>query len=512
MKKSLLVAVLTQRTPLAAVLALAVGFPAHAQNELTNFTSTGRGGAVNAFATEFQALGINPANLGRATGVKVAFTIGEFGVGMSSQTAPRSVFNDYIFNTEKQFPRNPDGTDVGSSNANPIGPERQKVINAFTGKNVANVQMDFTALAISYYHPTIGGFAINTRYRMIGSADLSKNAAEMIFAGNNATIIREGLTKGGEFPKVSAALKDTRIQIQAVQEFNIGYGRQLFEGEGMTLSGGIGYRYLRGIGILDVQSDGKTLSAYGALSPVFDASYPTSLIQTAQFGYKTDAGTSAKFPSVGSGNAIDIGLAATVAGKYHLSASVVDIGKMTWKANSVSIIDQQLQPFGQTPDELEFNGDYNGPITYNFWKSMKRFQVNSDGQTSPFQYQAAGERKVSLPTRMRLGAGTDFGEKLSVGIDGLLPFDNKIAGSYRSALIGAGVTYKPVSWLHLSTGLSGGGGFGTSVPLGIAIVTKSYEGGLATRDITGYFGEEKPYLSLVGGFLRFKIGKPQNDM
>ncbi len=510
MKKSLLVALLTQRAPLAAALALAVGLPAHAQNELTNFTSTGRGGAVNAFATEFQALGINPANLGRATGVKVAFTLGEFGVGMSSQTAPRSVFNDYIFNTEKEFARK-DGVDEGVTPNNPISPERQKIINAFTGENVANVQMDFTAFAISYYNPKFGGIAINTRYRMIGSADLNKNAAEMIFAGNNATVIREGLAKGGNFPLVSAALKDTRIQIQAVQEFNIGYGRQLFEGEGMTLSAGIGYRYLRGIGILDVQSDGKTLSAYSALSPVFDASYPTSLIQVPQFGYKTDAGTSAKFPSVGSGSAIDIGLAATVAGKYHLSASVVDIGKMTWKGNSVSIVDQELQKFGQDDDESA-DGNYTGPITYNFWKSMKRFQVNSKDYSSPFQYQAAGERKVDLPTRMRLGAGTDFGEKLSVGIDGLVPFDNKIAGSYRSALIGAGVTYKPVPWLHLSTGVSGGGGFGTSIPLGIAIVSKTYEGGLATRDVLGYFGEENPYLSLVGGFLRFKIGKPQTDM
>ncbi|MBC7448949.1 MAG: hypothetical protein H7330_12910 [Hymenobacteraceae bacterium] len=492
-------------------LALAAALPGFAQNELSNFTATGRGGAINALATEYQALGINPANLGRATGVKVAFTVGEFGASLSSRTASRTIFNNYVFNTEKQFPRNQDGSDLGATATNPIGPERQKVIDAFTGENVAITQSDVTPFAISYYNPTIGGIAINTRYRMLGSADLNRNAAELILAGNNATIIREA-RRTGTFPLVAEALKGTHLQIQAVQEFNIAYGRRVFEGEGVEVSLGLGFRFIRGIGILDVRSDGKTLSAYGALSPVFDAEYPVAIAHDAGFNQKTSDGSSAKFPSVGSGSAIDVGISATIAKKIHLSASIVDVGKMTWKANSVEIDPKQrLQVFGQTPDEAEFNASYQGPITYNFWKSLKRFQIDSDSTSSPFKYRAAGKREVKLPTRVRLGAGTDLTKKITIAIDGQLPFDKNLPGSYRSALVGAGVTYKPVYWLHLSTGVSGGAGFGASIPLGIAFVTRSYEGGIATRDITGYFGETNPYLSVVAGFLRFKIGAPNND-
>ncbi len=504
-----------------AVAALLSTVPAVAQNELSNFTATGRGGAINALATEYQALGINPANLGRAGGAKVAFTLGEFGVSLSSRTAPRSIFNDYIFNTDRQFARDVNGVEPGSTSANPIGTERQGVINAFTGENVGIVQADATPFAISYYHPSFGGIAINTRYRMFGSADLGKDAAEMIFAGNNASIIYKNFDSDGQpyagakIPTVAEALKGTRLQIQAVQEFNIGYGRKVFEGEGVELSVGIGYRFIRGIGILDIRSDGKTLSTYGALSPVFDANYPVRIASNAQFNQKTEAGSSAQFPSVGSGSGIDLGVSATVSQKVHLSASIIDIGTMTWKANSVEIDPtQRLNAFGRDasdPGEVNSVDGYQGISTYNFWKSLKRFQVNSDSASSPFSYRPAGERKVKLPTRLRLGAGADLGEKFTVAIDGQLPFQKDLPGSYRSALVGAGVTYKPVYWLHLSTGVSGGAGFGASIPLGLAIVTRTYEGGIATRDIAGYFGDKNPYLSLVAGFLRFKIGAPNRN-
>ena len=67
--------------PLAALLALPAAV--RAQNELSNFSATGRGGVVNSFAEGYQAIGVNPANLGRNGQATVSFTVGEVGVGVA---------------------------------------------------------------------------------------------------------------------------------------------------------------------------------------------------------------------------------------------------------------------------------------------------------------------------------------------------------------------------------------------------------------------------------------------
>lgn len=480
-----------RRAALPAALTLGALSPAVAQNELSNFSATGRGGVVNTFATDYQALGVNPANLGRSTGVKVAFTLMEAGAGVSSRTANRSIFNKFIFNTEKHFENDA---------------ERKEVAAAFTGKSAINIDGAVTLLGVSFYHPAAGGFALNTRYRMVGQADLGHDAADLLFRGNNADVIKDHRVDK-KYPLASVALKDTRIQMSTVQEINFGYGREIYKGEGVELYGGVGIKYLRGIGILDLTvTDGK-LSAYGALSPVYEAVYPTTLTQAQDFNQKLKSGSSAYFPSVGSGVGYDLGLSALVAGKVRLSASVVDLGKMTWKANSLEMVDTQIKPLKGTSDYVE------GPITYNLWKAMKLFQAAGDSATGPFvTYKPGGKREVKLPARMRFGIGAEIGEHFAVGFDAQMPFDNKIPGSYKSALVGAGLDYKPIWWLQLSSGLTGGGGFGFGLPLGVAVVRHSYEMGFGTRNVLGWVGEKNPYLSLAFGFLRFKIGHPENTM
>ena len=73
--------------------------------------------------------------------------------------------------------------------------------------------------------------------------------------------------------------------------------------------------------------------------------------------------------------------------------------------------------------------------------------------------------------------------------------------------MGAGLDFKPVRWLRLSSGLSGGAGYGLSLPLGVSFLTPVYEAGISTRDVSGYFSEKSPYASLAAGFLRFRFGK-----
>ena len=72
--------------------------------------------------------------------------------------------------------------------------------------------------------------------------------------------------------------------------------------------------------------------------------------------------------------------------------------------------------------------------------------------------------------------------------------------------MGLGVDFRPLSWIRFSSGVSGGAGYGTSLPLGLTLVTPVWEAGLSSRDVLGYFSEKNPYYSVALGFLRFKLG------
>lgn len=64
---------------LAAAL-VAMKTTVQAQTELSNASAVGRGGVANTFVHDYQAIGINPANLSRGTST-LAFTFLEGGVG-----------------------------------------------------------------------------------------------------------------------------------------------------------------------------------------------------------------------------------------------------------------------------------------------------------------------------------------------------------------------------------------------------------------------------------------------
>jgi hypothetical protein len=105
-----------------------------------------------------------------------------------------------------------------------------------------------------------------------------------------------------------------------------------------------------------------------------------------------------------------------------------------------------------------------------------------------------------------LGGGVRISEYFEAGLDVTMPL-NKVAGNLTSPFVGAGLDYKPAHWVRLSTGVSGCAGYNFSLPLGVTFVTPIWEAGLSTRDVTGYFTENSPYVSAALGFLRFKIGK-----
>ncbi|MGI4873145.1 MAG: DUF5723 family protein [Janthinobacterium lividum] len=460
--------------------ALLAATPALAQNELSNFSATGRGGVINSFATDYQVLGINPANLGREAKSRVAFTIGEVGVGVASQTLNNDTFRKLVLHSSDAI----------------TAAQRTDLVNTLTGENTLNFNVDVNALALAVSLPKgLGGLAVSYRQRLGGHIALNHNAADILVNGQQAAIVQQyydaaGNPRSGSTPPLlSAALDGTALQMAWTAEYNIGYGIQVLDRPGvLKLTAGAGYRYIQGLGIADLRISGGSLSAYSSLSPVFNINYG-SFTSSPTFNYESGKGLQA----VGHGSGFDLGLAAEVGKVVRLGVSVTDLGSMTWTGNVLTASDQNLR-FPQ----------YTGLTDYNVVQDIIN-QFGTSGKTL-FTYQTAQDHKADLPAKLRLGGGVHLSDKFEVGLDVTAPL-NKVAGNLTSTFVGAGLDFKPVSWVRLSTGVSGGAGYRTSLPLGITFVTHIWEAGFSSRDVTGYFSDTTPYYSAALGFLRFKIGK-----
>ncbi|MDB5234365.1 MAG: hypothetical protein JWR44_1358 [Hymenobacter sp.] len=470
--------------PLAALLALPAAV--RAQNELSNFTATGRGGVINTFAQDYQVIGINPANLGRPSQSVVAFTIGEFGAGLGSQSMSKTLFK-HILND-------------GDQTLTPA--QRIELMQGISGDNVLNLNVDATTFGLAVTLPNgLGGIAISNRLRTAAHLGLNPNAADIIVNGQDAAVMKQYYptpnTTGQPTPTnpnaplISTVLDGTSIQLAATSEYNISYGIQVLDNTGFKVSLGAGYRYIQGLGIADVRAENGNLYAFTALSPVFDVNYG-NLASNPNFNSVQGSGL---LNSVGKGNGFDFGVATEIGKIIRVGASVTDLGNMTWTGNVLTASDQKLQ---QTSSE--------GVDTYNVLQGIVD-QFDTDKQNL-FTYEAARERKAALPAKFRLGGGVRISELFEAGLDVTLPL-NKVAGNLTAPFVGVGLDFKPVRWVRLSTGLSGGAGYGTSLPLGITFVSSVWEAGFSSRDVTGYFNEKAPYYSLAFGVLRFKLGGKQ---
>ncbi len=462
-----------------ALLGLLTTTPALAQNALSNFSATGRGGVVTTFATGYQALGINPANLGRQGTSLVSFTIGEAGAGVGSQSLSSSQLRQLVFNRSDAL----------------TATERTALVANLNNANALNLNADATAFGFALtLPPGLGGLAVSVHQRLNGHAAFNQNSADIVVNGQQAALVQQyydaaGNPRGGNPPLLSAALDGTELQLALTNEFNIGYGVEVFNVPGVfTLTAGAGYRYVQGVGVADVRVSGGSLLAYSSLSPVFDINYG-SLAASPSFNYKSGSG----LQPVGTGHGFDVGLAAEVGKTVRLGIALTDLGSMTWTGNVVTANDQALS-FPQ----------YAGLTDYDVIRQLVN-QFGASGQTL-FQYQAAQERRASLPAKLRLGGGVRLSEFFEAGLDVTVPL-NQVAGNLPAPFVGAGLDYKPVRWVRLSSGVSGGAGYSVGVPLGLTFVTPVWEAGLSTRSVLGYFSDSNPYASVALGFLRFRIGK-----
>ncbi len=479
-----------------------LAFTAKGQLERAAFTEVGRG-AVNAFATDYHALGINPANLAFGNQYNKKFTVGfgQLAASNYGEGFTRSEMMDAIRNRDQELSFN----------------EQFDAAQRFADAAVA---IDITALALGFALNTAkaGNFAFSVSARATHFSRFNETASSHLWTGFidpyfdlwvvpgeggvNDTVPNGGagspllddvlLGLSSNPQNVSNLYDGTVARSMGFIEYNFGYGRTIFENEDLRIHGGLGMKYLRGLFLLDVAIRDQELSrAYLAYTPAFNA----------DFG-EASANNPSNIPgsslqSVGSGFGFDLGLALELNEQLRISAAITDIGSITFDGNVYSARDTVL-----------FDIETTGVESFSFESQIDVFT----GDQGVFAWEGQEEQRFRLPTMLRVGFAYMHSEKFNFGLDLALPFNDE-PGSIDRLGFAAGIDYIPVQTVRLSSGIAAGDNYGFRVPFGINFVVDegSWEFGLATRDVLFFARDNRPNISIAMGFLRFRFGTWQRQ-
>ncbi|MBX7094450.1 MAG: hypothetical protein K1X56_07010 [Flavobacteriales bacterium] len=475
----------------------------HAQQEYSSFTATGRGGATT-FVTDYQAVGINPANVGLQNqyGKKMAMGFSEMTFSLHSEALTKQDLRDNLSAWIR-----------GDSTNNFTQAEKINAAKSFTDAGFA-INADVGGFGFSYCDPKIGGIAFRMSDRFQWYSKLGQQASEMLFLGFNAPYFDSLLYNNGidtvtiannpnmsqdsidnvvlgftNAPKMISQLLDGTVMTMSwTREYNLSYGRKLFGNDStFAIYAGAGIKYYQGMAYLDVNAEGGQLNAFSSISPAFNIDYGTAASSNPSTVTQTG-----KFPKpVGMGFGFDLGVNILIKNKIKIGAAITNIGSMTWDGNVYTM-----------RDTLIYDTDNPGANNYNIVGQLS----DLSGDKGLFAWQGVEKRKVNLPTTVRFGASMKIGKIAELGFDCIVP-TNTEAGSFQKAIIGFGGDITPVKWVRLSAGFMTGGNYDFSVPLGITFIAQDgrWEGGIASRDVVTFFTQNGPTISFSVGFLRFRF-------
>lgn len=484
-----------------------VALSSFAQYEISSFTSTGRGGATS-FVTDYQACGINPANLGW----DAEFEDKRFTMGTTELTF--SLHSDALSKDEL---RQEFRTIIQNKSAADWTIEEKKQ----AGKDFANsgfaINADIGSFGFAFNSEAFGGiaFRINDNYNTY--VRLNETTSDMIFMGKfssyfdslvyvdpnslDTTLIanynmqdtdsidnvEQGFASVPSF--IGEVMNGSEMRISWTREYNLSYGRKIFgKDDVIEIFGGVGIKYIQGFAMLDLRSENDDLVAFSSITPYFKIDYGTAASQNpssiSQTGFLPK--------SVGSGFGMDFGIDLLIKNKVKLAMALTNVGSITWKGNVYSM-----------NDTLVIDTYSEGLNNYNVLQTIS----DLSGDDGVFSWDGERELQQKLNTNFRFGGSFLIGEIAQIGFDFIAPLNAENPASLEKALFGVGGDVKPIPWLRLSAGFMTGGNYDFSIPLGLTVVTQNgtWEAGIASRDAITFFTQNGPTLSLSTGFMRFRF-------
>ncbi|MBN2173733.1 MAG: hypothetical protein JW731_06360 [Bacteroidales bacterium] len=458
-------------------VAIISGQLVHGQTQAGAFTVTGAGYST-AVVTDYQCVGINPANLGWKRNshiMNVGF--GEMDFSVYSEPLKRA-FVDELFSSTNTF----------------TASEKQEAVENFTNTKL-QLEGNVSGFGVSFQDEKIGGFGFIVKERLMWDSNLNEESADILFNGYNAAYFDSLAVEGTDTTgyalnpeKVTQLFENTKLEMAWFREFNLSYGRIIIKRDKFSIYGGIGIKYIKGYSVFNYSYKDGVINAFSALNPLFDVDYDA---------YSPSYINNTEYQSIGNGWGLDFGITAMLIDKLRISLALTDLGKIKWDGNVYEGEDAFLQ-----------NIESSGLDNYNIFSLDDNVAINNLKWGG---WEGLDNKTTELPMNFRAGAAFLLNDKFEFGTELYVPA-NDVPGSYDKVIFGLGTRIQPVKWFRGSIGIVTGGETGTNIPVGISLFpfnndSFSWEIGLAVKDITSYFSQDDPTVSLAIGFLRFSFGQ-----
>lgn len=445
--------------------------PVKAQTDGFLFNYMGMG-AATALATDYQSIGINPANLGFDN---------DYGIALEISSVGFSIFSEALLKDDlKNF---------GLAPGEVLDVNQQAEYAVSLAEDGLQMNAQTVPLALSFSMGKAGAIALSATLKIDQAFQLGGDASGLFFQGFNyagyidtVLIDENGELYGVSYDPVSLSslTEGTNLNFSMNSVLSFAWGRQWMNTENLKIYGGIGLNYILSFAYIDFNSSGGEISGQSAFG--FD------LIQTSDYINTYDPSETPAKP-VGTGLGVDLGVSADIGERLTVGLAVVQIGKVNYTLNALEFNDVVL-------DTIRFNG-IEGTSTLELIDAILEPE-------EIIGYSGIEDFSVALPTTIRAGASYQLSEMITLAGDINLPVTST-AQDFSNVQFGGGAKFTLLKYLDLSAGITAGGNYGLNIPAGFTVNFPFWEFGIATRDITVLFGEKKPTRSFALGVLRFKI-------
>ncbi len=455
------------RSKLLIILLIILIKPLYSQIDLGIPTITGKSGAFT-ILKDYECIGVNPSNLGWNNNNRLSFSGAYISFTAQSKALNLPQLFNAVINPNKQFSEG----------------DKYKYAQIFNNDEGLNLSIVSSWVDLSVSLGKFGGLAFNIRDRINFHIGCNEQFSDILFKGVKSELYNDPNIYNY---KVSEVFSGSNLKLMHLRDFNIAYGLKVLTIKSLELYAGVGYRYIWGLGFIDIYADKDYLYARNSFH-YSNYSINNGVVRDfklSKFGNVFNSG--------GKGNAIDLGANAILLKHFKFGVSVLDLGSITWDKKTLKGINVNMKKL----DSLK-----TGIKSFNLFDEAS-YLFDSSGL---LEFTDIPSFTTKLPSRFRAGAGIRVGKRLELCADIVTPL-NEINGYKDKSFISLGVMLDLLGIFKINAAYVTNKQIGNNVPVGLTFSTKGfYEIYLATNDVLTFINQTKnPMLSFAFCSVRLNI-------